>query len=1288
MKASRNLSLFLPFLGWMACAVSAWGIGVPDYAVQVSAQVQASPPQITLKWPADPDSTAYTLYRKTRDATSWGTGTNLATNATSYVDASVAVGQSYEYKIVKSANESGSYYTGYGYIYAGLQAPLVEGRGKVLLLVDRTMTNALAFELNRLQLDLAGDGWTVLRYDVPRQSIAASDVNTNNWAARSNELAVLKNLIVTNYNADPINVKAVFLFGHVPVPYSGYLCPDGHGDHCGAWPADVYYGDMDGVWTDSSTTATNVGRADNRNVPGDGKFDQSSPPSAVELQVGRVDLWNMPSFPQSETELLRQYLSKEHNFRLRLVNPQRRGLVDDHFGTFGSEAFAANGYRNFAPFFGSTNIVAGPWFSTLASNSYLWGHACGGGSYTSEGGVGIAGDFAVTDTQVTFTMHFGSYFGDYDAQNDFMRAQLANAGGGLTCMWAGRPHMFFHQMGLGETVGYSAGITENYGGTLYNGYTSVHVNLLGDPTLRMHIVAPPSALAVTDQGAGGRDLRWRPSPDTVLGYHVYGAPGADGPFVRLNSELISGTNFTDATFGNALYMVRAVKLETSGSGTYTNASQGIFENVSSAFSPPFVTLSRPTNNAAYALETPIPFAVQTSDANNDITQLEYYTNGVLFTVATVWPYSFTWTNAWLGSYAIQAVVRDATGLSATSGVANVTVTYGTSTLVATGSVWKYFDATNDLGTAWRAPDYDDSAWASGPAQLGFGDGDEATVVDTNRARITTYFRKSFVPPPNGMYLALNVRLLRDDGGVVYLNGTEVFRSNMPTNQPILWATQASGNALTADETTTFYANPVQLALLHPGTNVLAVEIHQYGTTSSDISFDLELLATNLPAAFNTAPMISSLPNVATDEDKPSAPVPFTVWDHESWAEGLVVTVGSSNPGLVSSNSISFSGSGSNRFLVILPATNQSGSATVTLTVSDGLAIASTNFNVTVNPVSDPPNIAWAGLTNGAFLAAGQITLNVNAADPDGNLSFVQYFVDGTLFGQATNPPYSLLWTNAPAGYHRLEARATDTTGLSAGSSNVFVSVLGSPVALVSPGALWKYWDRGSLPATNWFGPAFNDGSWPAGPSPLGYGDANGVWPATTNSYGPDSNNKYVTTYYRSTVTLSNAAALTNLLVSVQRDDGLIVYLNGVDIYRNNMSTGAVTYTNWATGTVSGVDEVAWYTNAVNAGLLANGVNVLAAEVHQVTTNSTDIFFNLRLTAQPALQRPALAATVQNGQAQFSWPAWAAGLSLWSADTLTPPVIWSPVTNSALSTNGQVTITVLPGERKFFQLQSW
>src|SRR5580765_5665592 len=136
------------------------------------------------------------------------------------------------------------------------------------------------------------------------------------------------------------------------------------------------------------------------------------------------------------------------------------------------------------------------------------------------------------------------------------------------------------------------------------------------------------------------------------------------------------------------------------------------------------------------------------------------------------------------------------------------------TLVSTGSVWKYLDNGSDQGASWQGLLFDDSLWASGPAELGYGDGDEATVVNagpaTNRF-ITTYFRHSFVVDPVA-YTNLAVRLLRDDGAVVYLNGTEILRSNMPTND-IDYTTLALVSVPAFDESTNFYAQVVDPGLM-------------------------------------------------------------------------------------------------------------------------------------------------------------------------------------------------------------------------------------------------------------------------------------------------------------------------------------------------------------------------------------------------------------------------------------------------------------------------------------------
>src|SRR5947207_12225321 len=98
-------------------------------------------------------------------------------------------------------------------------------------------------------------------------------------------------------------------------------------------------------------------------------------------------------------------------------------------------------------------------------------------------------------------------------------------------------------------------------------------------------------------------------------------------------------------------------------------------------------------------------------------------------------------------------------------------------LVSTGSVWKYLDNGSDQGSGWTARDFVDGAWASGPAQLGYGDGDEATMVgfgpDANNKYITTYFRRHFNVTDASSITNLRARIQRDDGAVAYLNGVEV-----------------------------------------------------------------------------------------------------------------------------------------------------------------------------------------------------------------------------------------------------------------------------------------------------------------------------------------------------------------------------------------------------------------------------------------------------------------------------------------------------------------------------------
>ncbi|HYV12785.1 MAG TPA: metallophosphoesterase [Pyrinomonadaceae bacterium] len=179
------------------------------------------------------------------------------------------------------------------------------------------------------------------------------------------------------------------------------------------------------------------------------------------------------------------------------------------------------------------------------------------------------------------------------------------------------------------------------------------------------------------------------------------------------------------------------------------------------------------------------------------------------------------------------------------------------TLVPTGAIWKYLDNGSNQGTAWRASGFDDSTWPSGAAQLGYGDGDEVTTVgfgpDTNNKFITTYFRRAFSVTSAAAFNALTLRLMRDDGAVVYINGVEVWRTNMPTGT-ISSSTLASVAIGGADESA-FVQTTLSSSLLVNGANVLAVELHQSGGTSTDISFDLQLIGSDGSASVTRGPYL-------------------------------------------------------------------------------------------------------------------------------------------------------------------------------------------------------------------------------------------------------------------------------------------------------------------------------------------------------------------------------------------------------------------------------------------------
>lgn len=529
-------------------------------SVQLQVSINEEPLQINLSWDdAVTASSDILIYRRDAGTSSWGAPlATVAPGTVSYADMDIEMGAAYEYRLTRP-HSSG---VGNGYLYSSTALEAPSQRGVLILVIDDELLPDLSAEILRYRTDVEADGWSVTMLLV---NAASQDT-------------LIKNGIQEIYQRAPERRHALFLLGNIPVPYSGNISPDGHNNHVGAWSSDVYYADMDGNWTDQSIDNTTASSTRNHNVPGDGKWDQSTIPSDVELETGRVDFSNLPLFTEDMVELTRQYLDKNHAFRRKHFSVPPRGLIENNFGGF-TEGFGQNGLKNFSTLVGRDSTYYRD-YNTLKTESYLFSYGCGGGNYQGASGIANTTAMAADSFQTVFTLLFGSYFGDWDSQNNFLRAALGS-GTILANAWAGRPNWSLHPMGLGETIGYCAKLTQNNAGFSYDagfGNRSAHVALMGDPTLRMHILAPPTDFVVAENDEGVV-LSWTaPAEDNIAGYHLYKRNADTAFYERITEDMITDLNYLDAcpALGDSLqYLVKTVRLETTPSGRFYNESTGV-----------------------------------------------------------------------------------------------------------------------------------------------------------------------------------------------------------------------------------------------------------------------------------------------------------------------------------------------------------------------------------------------------------------------------------------------------------------------------------------------------------------------------------------------------------------------------------------------------------------------------------------------------------------------------------------------------------------------------------------
>lgn len=597
------------------CSFSVYSQSGPkDHVIQAWSQVDAAKQSVKLTWLKPYGSSTVSIYKKLKTDLTFASAikTVLATDTT-YTDTAIKPGVMYEYMLQQTINTS----TGaraYGVVATGIALPPVTDFKRLLLIIPENVYDSMGLLYDTLYNDLVGDGYRIQLSKVPANS----------------KDTFIKKIVSSYYYGAPSIPTSVFLFGHVAVPYCGSLSgqqnedypADAHvPDHNGAWAADGYYSDVDGIFTDYNTIIDGS-RTANKNNPSDGKWDQHFFPSLPEVMVGRVDLSSLSDLGVSEMNLYRRYIRKLHQYKMARINVPRKGYIDERLGLLGTEAPGRTTWTNLSPLFGPKNVTKGTnYFTDLKAAPYLFAMESSTGGYNSYNGIGTTVNYKDTIKSV-FNTSFGSYFGDWDINNNILRGCLGSPGYTLTNAWNGRPQWYFQHMGMGENIGYSTLVSQlnfidndhqTYYAGAFPGRTTI--NLMGDPTLRLHVVSPvENIVANATNGNKSVVLNWNVSKDPeVIGYYVYRSNAIDGKFEPVVTWQVKTNTLTDNLpySGKNIYMVRAVKLETSSTGTYYNQSIGTFTSISGMigrnlgveqFNPLQITLfPNPSNSGNFTL---------------------------------------------------------------------------------------------------------------------------------------------------------------------------------------------------------------------------------------------------------------------------------------------------------------------------------------------------------------------------------------------------------------------------------------------------------------------------------------------------------------------------------------------------------------------------------------------------------------------------------------------------------------------------------------------------------------
>ncbi len=479
MKMLRLALLFL-FAASISSAQDA-----KQYAVMIETKIDDTgfAPQVVLSWQNDTTANRYVIYKRYYETGEFEKMAEVSGGANTFSDLDVWYGKIAEYKVEKVFSDDGELLSTFAYKALSWDVNLVrEELRTVLILVDNSFTYSISGKLSLYREELEKQGWrSIVRY-VPRvESFNAKAVISNKEMIKA----------IQKENS---TLESILILGRVAVPYSGNIAPDGHGDdnglpHKGAYPADVFYGDLDSRdWTDSKITNDKSAFPRQHNYINDGKWDESFIPFKSELAVGRVDFYDLRFFEESEAEMINRYLQKDIDYRSGRVKADNDGILFDGFD-YRQAGYAADGWNNLTALYGRDNVVEMRVKEELPKNSYEMVYANASGGLDNIYDAIYSDEIAKIGYKGIHNMIFGSYNVDWDSESNLLRSVIASKPMALTAVWGTRPFWTYYKLGLGETFGEALLSTQNnrfeyiYPSVAYNG--GVHIALMGDPTFSL-----------------------------------------------------------------------------------------------------------------------------------------------------------------------------------------------------------------------------------------------------------------------------------------------------------------------------------------------------------------------------------------------------------------------------------------------------------------------------------------------------------------------------------------------------------------------------------------------------------------------------------------------------------------------------------------------------------------------------------------------------------------------------------------------------------------------------------